>query len=222
MVDPIVTGTAQSATNAAGQTVSASADDTGHLYLVLAADAAGVTSAANIYALPPEKWAHAAVSTVNTPVAISTEGLTAGTYKLFAVDSTGNLSSVGTNNVTITGPNTPLKDATFESLTETGGNVFTNPTVLANGSDATPDIKVHLVDVAVGDQVELWVDGQLLSSHTAVANDVTAQSYTFVAANVQSKDTALNNTGVVGLEVKVFHAEKLISTSATPWLYDYQ
>jgi ribosomal protein S8E len=94
---PTVTATAQTVTNGVGQTVNVQSNEgTGKVYIIKDGET-DVTAATAAY-----KAKVGNVVSANTNVALSTEGLLAGTYHAYAVDAAGNVSVVGTNAITIT------------------------------------------------------------------------------------------------------------------------
>lgn len=103
-VAPTVTAAVQSASNAAGQTVIVrSSASAGKVYIILT----GVPqlSVANLdAAVTAKNGASATVTASNTDIAISTEGLAAGTYYAYAVNELDIISVKGTNAITISSP----------------------------------------------------------------------------------------------------------------------
>lgn len=76
--------------------------ETGTVYLV--DSTATVASEADILALNGALWNSVSITTPNQATNLAATGLTAGTYKAYAVDAAGNFSTVSANTVTVTPP----------------------------------------------------------------------------------------------------------------------
>jgi len=73
--------------------------ETGTAYLVNAA--VSVSNLASITGATDSQWNSVAISSANTNTNLAATGLVDGTYKVYAVDAAGNLSSASTNSVTL-------------------------------------------------------------------------------------------------------------------------
>jgi hypothetical protein len=108
MVDttaPTATLTTGTYANTASATVQSS--ETGTAYLVK--NTISVTDEASITGASITSWNSVAISTASTDTSLALTGLVDGTYKLYTVDTAGNLSTVSTNSFTV--------DATATGLT---------------------------------------------------------------------------------------------------------
>lgn len=101
-VPPTVTNTVQSSTNASGKTILAqSSESTGYIYIVQSTQPQ--TTLFEIQtACRQGCGSRKAVTAANTDISVSVSYLPAGTYYAYAVDSSGNVSTKGTNAITIT------------------------------------------------------------------------------------------------------------------------
>lgn len=98
--NPTVTNDAQSVSNAFGNTVTAQSDEPGKIYIILDGETQA-TEADFQTAVDAFKGACTEVF-ANTAATIDVSDLAAGTYYAYAVDLAGNISSKGTNAITIT------------------------------------------------------------------------------------------------------------------------
>ena len=113
VTSPTVTAAVQAATNAGGQTVNVQSNEgTGSVYIILDGETQ-VTVADFGTAVAANKGATAAVVAADTDVAVSTAGLDAGTYYAYAVDAAGNISTKGTNAITVTAADVTPPTVTF-------------------------------------------------------------------------------------------------------------
>ncbi|MFZ9651271.1 MAG: hypothetical protein ACO3AI_06080, partial [Ilumatobacteraceae bacterium] len=60
-----------------------------------------VTDLASITGASGSLWNAITIPTADTDTSLAATGLSAGTYKVYAIDQSGNLSAVSTNSVTI-------------------------------------------------------------------------------------------------------------------------
>ncbi|MDD3494477.1 MAG: Ig-like domain-containing protein [Dysgonamonadaceae bacterium] len=82
-----------------GSMVSAQSSEVGTAYLVN--DMISVNDLASITSSADEMWNSFDIASADTPTALSTTGLAAGTYHLYAVDAAGNLSDMSSNSYSI-------------------------------------------------------------------------------------------------------------------------
>lgn len=117
----------------------AESTETGTVYLV--STTLTVNNVASITGAADNLWNSAAITTANTPTNVSATGLIAGTYKAYAVDVAGNLSSASSGTVTVGTPDTtsPLAPnrPTLVSSSDTGFSSSDGIT-----KDVTPEILV--------------------------------------------------------------------------------
>ena len=120
--------------------------ETGTAYLVNTT--VTVSNLASITGAADNKWNSVAISMVNTNTNLSATGLADGTYKVYAVDAAGNLSSASSNSVTVattvsdsTSPTASVTTATITTSgsavvqsTETGTAYLVNTTVTVNNN----------------------------------------------------------------------------------------
>jgi hypothetical protein len=120
---PLGTVATLSQTNGTGATVPVQSNELGTAYLVESGtsytDPALVVTAAGNYKVN--------ISAINTDASIATTGLTAGTYKVYVIDTAGNLSLASTNTVTIAAASAPTAASTSAPTgTTTFGSTLTN------------------------------------------------------------------------------------------------
>jgi len=106
------TVTLTSATINPAQSATVRSTETGTAYLVKST--VNVTNLASITGAAGNLWNSATISAANTDVSLAATGLVSGTYKLYAVDASGNLSSPSTNSVTV------LADNPYVTITRSG------------------------------------------------------------------------------------------------------
>ena len=133
-VASLTTANITSADNAVAEST-----ETGTLYLVNTS--LTVNNVASITGAASNLWNSAAVTTANTATNISASGLITGTYKAYAVDAVGNLSSASSGTVTVGTPDStpPLAPnrPTLASSSDTGISSSDGIT-----RDVTPEIEV--------------------------------------------------------------------------------
>ncbi|MBY4677651.1 DUF4214 domain-containing protein [Marinobacterium arenosum] len=106
-VAPTVTFTA--ATIQPGGTATVRSSETGSAYLVNSN--VTVTKLADITSAADNLWNSVEITAANSDTALGATGLSEGTYNVYTVDATGNLSAASTNSVTVDGT-APTVDAT--------------------------------------------------------------------------------------------------------------
>jgi hypothetical protein len=104
------------------QTATGQSTETGTLYLVNSS--VSVTNLASITGAADNLWNSASVAAVNTDTTISAAGLADGTYRLYAIDASNNLSTASTNSVIV--------DTTAPTVT-----IGANPASVTSGSSTT-------------------------------------------------------------------------------------
>jgi len=115
---PIVTAVVQNVTNADGQTINVQSNEgTGNVFIVLSGEPQA-TAADFATAITAHKGASGAVVTAGGNVAVSTTSLTAGIYHAYAVDAVGNISTTGTNAITVSA----LNSTTSQAFTTVAGD----------------------------------------------------------------------------------------------------
>ena len=123
--------------NAATITTSGNAvvqsTETGTAYLVkttvsVSNNLTSITGAAD------SQWNSVTISLANTDTNLPATGLADGTYKVFAVDAAGNLSSASSNSVTVATTTTTTMDPSLEAFYPFNGNAYD---LTSNGRDFT-------------------------------------------------------------------------------------
>jgi hypothetical protein len=140
---PIVTAGIQSVTDAPGQTVNvSSSDNSGKVYIILTGVPQSTVAEldAAVSASPRSKGASGAVIASGTNILLSTEGLAVGEYYAYAVDAAGNISSQGTNLITIS----PV-DITIPVVTAAIQSVTNGPGQTANVSSSEGTGKIYII-----------------------------------------------------------------------------
>lgn len=98
-----------------------SSDEVGTAYLVKST--VSVSDVASITGAPGSQWNQVTISAVNTPVALSASGLVEGTYKAYAVDPVGLLSSASSGTVTV---DDTAPTVTLTAVSSTGSTTSTS------------------------------------------------------------------------------------------------
>lgn len=174
---PTASVTAATIKNTAGVT-TAQSTETGTAYLVLAS--AGVTDMASLETLVTGGTAtKATVTAANTNTGISTTGLADGTYKVYAVDTAGNVSANSTNSIVI--------DTTAPSFTSSSTPSVAENTTAAVTLASTDNSSVTYSIVGGADQAKFSVTGTALAFQSAPNYE----------NPTDTGDTAGNNTYVV-------------------------
>ena len=96
------TNTVSTATITPSDNVAVQSSETGTAYLVDSTET--ISSVSDITALADNKYNSVAISTANQDTNLAATGLSNGTYKLYTVDSAGNLSTASTDTITVTAP----------------------------------------------------------------------------------------------------------------------
>lgn len=184
---PIATVTAQSATNAAGQTVKAKSNEgTGMIYVVLSTETQG--SIANFEtAISAKKAAKATVTAANTDVSVSTTGLLAGTYNVYAVDGADNISIKVANVITVVAADIEAPTVTAEAQSVT------------NAADQFVDVESSEATGAV----YIILDGE--AQDTVVNLDAAVTVKKGAKTTVTSANVAIS-VSTAGLDVGTYHA----------------
>jgi len=187
------------------------------------------TALDNLRGLSDELWSRSKVADDNT-VDLSALGLTAGEYKVVAMDLAGNFSVVASNTVTVAGDDLTsdlLFDADFAGIdADDNADVeltFTDSNIVAGNSsseDATARVVINLNDVAEGDTLELWVDGDLALSHVVTDTEIQAGKFTSDLVNFAESDTGSDQQ--VALELKVKHGDQYVQENGdVTWEYQW-
>ena len=163
-VAPTVTAAVQSVTDALDQTVNVQSNEgTGNVYIILTGEPQ-VTVADLNAAFLANKGVKEAVITANTNVPLSTAGLTDGVYHAYAVDAAGNISTEGTNAITVAAAApvfTPATNSTTANTDEILGLIGTTA-VSSNTAIATTSISggnIAITSVGVGTATITVSDG---------------------------------------------------------------
>jgi hypothetical protein len=187
------------------------------------------TALDNLRGLTDELWSRSKVADDNT-VDLTALGLTAGEYKVVAMDLAGNFSVVATNTVTVTGGDLSsdlLFDADFTGIdADDNADVeltFTDSNTAAGNAssgDSTAKVVINLNDVAEGDTLELWVDGDLALSHVVTDTEIQAGKFTSDLVNFAESDTGSDQQ--VALELKVKHGDQYVQENGdVTWEYQW-
>jgi hypothetical protein len=95
-----------------------------------------VSDSASITSANTSLWNSVSIATANTNTNLAATGLVPGTYKVYALDGAGNLSSASTNTVTVLPP-TPTPAPDLQAASDTGSSNSDNTT-----ADNTPTFDV--------------------------------------------------------------------------------
>ena len=163
-----------------------------------------------------------------------------GAYELYLVDKAGNFSLAADSSVTVSGStvtdtttSTYEYDIEFVSIDDGTNSAYTTTSStagVASNSESTVDVKFDLNDVAAGDEVELYVDGALIYSHSVTDANKTAGELTAAALDLETKDVSTGTStssidtidDVVTLEVKVKHQGLYVQDDGdVTWDYQY-
>jgi hypothetical protein len=207
---PTAALTAGSITSSENAAVASS--EVGTAYLVNSAIT--VTNLASIAGAADSSWNSVSITTANTTTNLAATGLTPGTYRLYTVDSAGNLSLVSTNSVTVTLAATGTPD--LVSASDLGSSSTDNVT-----NDDTPEIS--LSGLTTGAVIALTATP---SSGTAVTCTFTATgttgscpfttlgngTYSVTATQTFNSVTSAASVALTGLVIN----KSTIATPATP------
>jgi hypothetical protein len=152
--------------------------ETGTAYLVKTT--VSVSNLASITGAADSQWNSVAISSASTDTNLTSTGLVDGTYKVYAVDAAGNLSSSSTNSVTLdtTAPTAP-------SVSGTTPTIDTTPTwswSTGGGGNGTYRYKLNSSDLTSGAT-------QTTSTSYTPGSGISEGSYTLF---VQERDAAGN------------------------------
>jgi hypothetical protein len=196
------------------------------------------TALATLRSLDSTDWSRSQVD-ADGKVSIDTSGLLDGGYKLVAMDLAGNFSQVAANTLEITdgetAPNHATLDATIAGINaDADADMELVFSVLgsaqATAGDSTAKAVFDLVDVAVGDTVELYADGLLVYSIELTAAQVAAgtlETSEIDFATADDRSSGDGNTGTSGddkvaLELKLKHGDTYIQENGVvTWEYQW-
>jgi len=140
---PTASVTTATITNSGNAVVQST--ETGTAYLVNTA--VTVSNLASITGAADSQWNSVAISSATTNTNLAATGLVDGTYKVYAVDAAGNLSSASTNSVTLdtTAPTISSVTAGWDtSLNATEDNSAGTVTVVTSGAENGQTVTVAL------------------------------------------------------------------------------
>ncbi|MBU0488305.1 MAG: T9SS type A sorting domain-containing protein [Bacteroidetes bacterium] len=177
---PIVTASAQSATNGIGQTVLAQSNEPdGFVYIIKDGVTQATLSDLNT-AVTNLQGAKSPVTVANTDISISTTDLEVGDYYAYAVDEAENISTKGTNLIQVTTLSNPIMSgAVRDSDTQISITLSTNAdpltttkandggfTVFETGTPATT-YTVTAINPGITDNIVVLTVNNFFASHAA-------------------------------------------------------
>jgi len=124
-------------------------------------------------------WNSVSISSANTDTNLSATGLLNGTYKVYLVDSSNNLSDSSVNSVVIaSAPSAP------SNITGTAGDgsISLTWTAPSNGGSAITDYQIQSTSDDPSDPSATWItfnDGSSTSTSTSVTGLINGQTYSF-------------------------------------------
>ena len=156
--------------------------ETGIVYLVKST--ATPVSYAQLESLltAPAAATKATVTTINSNTALGTTGLTAGTYKVYAVDAAGNISAASANTITLgTPPSITGSAVTFSADTGTSSTDLITRTAAQTISGALTGV------TATGDTVQVSLDNG--STWVSATNTIGQSSWSLAGQTLTGSNT---------------------------------
>jgi len=137
------------------------------------------------------------------------------TYQIDATDSAGNTAS------TLSGSFEKAKSAEFNEIITGASTSYTDTGAAVDDSganaDGTPDIVIKLNDISENDELELVVDGVVISTHTVTGSDVTSGEVTFAGVDVATNDASSDRSVSLGLKVTHITETQQVDTWEFNW-----
>ena len=159
----------------------------GSVYLVRTT--VGISTPASIKAAADNLWNSVNIIFVDTNTDLPATGLADGTYKAYAEDPTGNLSSASTNSVTI---DSTAPTANLTAVTDDVGNI----TGALTSGDYTDDTALVLSGTNESGSVVIVYDGTTELGYATVSG--TSWSYTATVVNGTTYQFNVKETDLVG------------------------
>lgn len=165
----MVVNDVQSITNAAGQEALAQSNkDAGWIYIILDGEAQSNLTEMDA-AVTAGKGAKSAVVAANTNVSVSTHDLTVGTYYAYAVDGSDNISTKGSNTITVLDGAVPVAVSNTAQTVSNGKDQI----ALVQSNKAEGTVYIVLDGEAQSTLVEIHaaIDAGKADSATVTVND---------------------------------------------------
>ena len=182
-------------------------NEPGTVYLV--SDSITVDDLADITGAADGLW-NSAVVAGNTFAYIPRSGLQDGTYRLYAFDSAGNLSTASGETITIDGTDSTVPSGSVDLLASSDSGVSDSDNIT---NDTTPTFRVTLANAEEGDRVELLRNGNAFATPIVQVLDATDLSNGYVDFTVTAGH--LGGNGVQGINAVVSDPAGNSSTSLT-------
>jgi autotransporter-associated beta strand protein len=182
--------------------------ETGIIYLVQST--ATPVSYAQLESLltAPAAATKATVTTINTNTALGTTGLTAGTYKVYAVDAAGNISAASANTITLGAPPTTVANAA--SLSDDTG--ISNTDLITQTAAQTISGTLSAVTVA-GETIQVSLDNG--SNWVNATNTIGESTWTLAGQTLAGSNTLqVRVTNVAGFSNSPYTHTYSIDTTA--------
>ena len=183
-------------------------NEPGTVYLVN--DSITVDDLADITGAADELWNSAVVTAGNTFAYIPRSGLQDGTYRLYAFDAAGNLSTASGATITIDSTDTTVPSGSVDLLASSDSGVSDSDNIT---NDTTPTFRVTLANAEAGDRVELLRNGNAFATPIVQVLDATDLSNGYVDFTVTAGH--LGGNGVQGINAVVSDPAGNSSTSLT-------
>ena len=151
----------------------------------------------NITGAADSQWNSVAISLANTNTNLPATGLADGTYKVFAVDGAGNLSSASSNSVTVA---TTVSDSTAPTASVTTATITTSGSAVVQSTETGT---AYLVNTTVS----------VSNNFTSITGAALSQ-WNSVAISLANTNTNLPATGLADGTYKVYAVDAAANLSS--------
>jgi len=162
---PAASVTTATITNSGNAVVQST--ETGTAYLVNAA--VSVSNLASITGATDSQWNSVAISSANTNTNLAATGLVDGTYKVYAVDAAGNLSSASTNSVTLDTTAPTVSSVSTTADNQSSVSITNNITVTFSEAMNTSYVTTSTSDTNCAGTI--WVSSDNFSSCVKMSSE---------------------------------------------------
>lgn len=191
------TATVTAATLLAGQDVTtAQSTEAGWVYLVNTTST--VTDQVSLEALVTAGQAAKAPVAANTPGTVGTSGLPAGTYKVYAVDASGNVSAASSGTITLVA-SPAITSAMYDAST---GQLVLTGTNLRAVSGANNDVTAGKLVIRVGNEAYRLTN----TANVEIQNSTTVQ-VTLSATDQARVNHMMNEDGADSMSLDVYYLD---------------
>jgi len=188
----------------------------------------------NLFALETYNYARSSLDSFGSGV-IATDGLIDGTYEMYQVDRAGNVSVKGSISISV---DTDITTTDYIDDVEFASIIYSSTTESDTSSRAgdsnyntdTAQVLLNLNDVSIGDEVELFIDGNLAYSTVVTKSDIQSGTLSTELISMDGFDERFGTTvnyinladDVVVMEVKVKHDGRYVQDNVdVTWEYQW-